>query len=110
MEFLSRMTFELGVNLPTALMVGGVFFLAIVMWGVYRWFFVLAKTGLGSDCNPQIENSCGENAVCHSSEPGKKGTCLPKPVPVPVAEPEPEAEAEPEATPEAAPETPENKE
>jgi hypothetical protein len=41
----------------------------------------MGKKFFGSDCNPQIEGACGEGAVCHPDESGKKGVCFPTAAP-----------------------------
>ena len=55
--------------------------IAVVGYFVYTKYFakVAGFTDLGQGCDPQIENSCGENATCQPDETGMKGVCFPKP-------------------------------
>lgn len=53
--------------------------LAVALYFAVRWF-TKEKSGfadLGEECNPQIENACGEAAKCHPDETGEKGICFP---------------------------------
>lgn len=47
---------------------------------VFRWFTNTTSgfADVGEECNPQIENPCGDKAKCHADETGEKGICFPK--------------------------------
>ena len=72
MDFLkSFSTWQLGV---------GALLFAIGAYLVF-WWLTKETSGfldLGEACNPQIENTCGENAHCQADETGEKGICFPK--------------------------------
>jgi hypothetical protein len=42
------------------------------------YFMFTTSSFADMDCNPQIENACGEAAKCHPDETGVKGICFPK--------------------------------
>jgi hypothetical protein len=56
---------------------------AIIGYFVYRRFWgskgVQGFTTMGGECDPQIENSCGNGAICQSDDTGSKGVCFPLP-------------------------------
>jgi hypothetical protein len=54
--------------------------IAVVGYFVYNKYFAKLSgfVDLGQGCDPQIENSCGENATCQPDETGK-GVCFPNP-------------------------------
>ena len=49
------------------------------MYFLYRWFHgeTTGFLDLGAECDPQIENTCGQNARCQPDETGEKGVCFP---------------------------------
>lgn len=61
--------------------VGVLFVVAAISFFVYKKYFVTVSgfSDLGQDCDPQIENACGENATCQADETGMRGVCFPKP-------------------------------
>lgn len=73
MEFLKTyMNSQVLIGVALTLVVFGLYF-------VYRWYQgeTIGFLDLGSECNPQIENTCGENARCQPDETGEKGICFP---------------------------------
>ena len=81
-----ELPFSLPFDMSTLLLGFALVATVIFAVGVYRYFF-LGKTVIGSDCNPQIEGACGEGAVCHPDESGKKGVCFPTAAPEAMAVP-----------------------
>ena len=75
-----ELPFSLPFDMSTLLLGFALVATVIFAVGVYRYFF-MGKTVIGSDCNPQIEGACGEGAVCHPDESGKKGVCFPTATP-----------------------------
>lgn len=71
-----ELPFSLPFDMSTLLLGFALVATVIFAVGVYRYFF-MGKKVIGSDCNPQIEGACGEGAVCHPDESGKKGVCFP---------------------------------
>lgn len=79
METLSNATQYLKENLWVS---AGLFLVvAVVGFFVYKKYFakVSGFADLGQECDPEIENACGENATCQVDETGTKGVCFPKP-------------------------------
>lgn len=58
------------------------FGLAVVFLAYVVYSYTGSKeyfTDIGGSCNPEIENTCGKDAICQASETGKSGICFPKP-------------------------------
>lgn len=56
--------------------------LTVSFFLLYRYFTTATEAflDLGDSCNPQIENTCGKEAVCQSDDStSEKGVCFPKP-------------------------------
>ena len=57
--------------------VGALVILLLCIGGVIAYFYYSDNLKLGEECDPQLENQCGEKANCQSDETGKKGICFP---------------------------------
>ena len=58
--------------------VGALVILLLCIGGVIGYFYFYSEISkLGEECDPQLENQCGEKANCQSDESGKKGICFP---------------------------------
>ena len=72
MEFLKPyLTWQVGLGLGVLL--------SVLAYFLYPWVMSLTSgfLDLGQECDPQIENACGENAKCQADETGEKGICFP---------------------------------
>jgi hypothetical protein len=54
--------------------------LVLAAYFTFRWFTreTSGFADVGEECNPQIENPCGDKAKCHPDETGERGICFPK--------------------------------
>uniref|UniRef100_A0A6C0BJJ9 Uncharacterized protein n=1 Tax=viral metagenome TaxID=1070528 RepID=A0A6C0BJJ9_9ZZZZ len=62
------------------LIVAALVVLLLCIGGVVGYFYYSDLSKLGEECDPQLENQCGEKANCQSDESGKKGICFPSSV------------------------------
>jgi hypothetical protein len=54
------------------------YIIGVALLVIALYFTFTTSSFADMDCNPQIENACGETAKCHPDETGVKGICFPK--------------------------------